>query len=358
MTKSNRPILCIQTAFLGDLLLMIPLLKRIRVLRPQSPIYLVARKGYGHLLKELMLVDEVFEIEKGKSSSYHKVKIQLLPINFELLLCPHESWTSAMFSRSINADRKISFDQLWNFFIFKERVKKDHHLPEALRQMQLLTLVDPQVRNEIEKIKKNDLKNADQLGRLLPVPDWASMSKRDFLSKLTPVFNVHSRCIAIFPGSVWETKKWTFDGFADLGIKLSENRYEVLWMGSLQEKELCEGLQKLVPNSQVLAGKFSLLQTLALLTRVRAVVSNDSAGGHLAAIAGASTVSIFGPTVLDQGFRPWNSNLLIAELFDVKCRPCGRHGHQKCPKGTHECMKRLSSQLVLQRLGALNQNND
>jgi heptosyltransferase-2 len=78
------------------------------------------------------------------------------------------------------------------------------------------------------------------------------------------------------------------------------------------------------------------------------VVTNDSAGQHLAALAGTKTVSVFGPTVLPFGFRPWNSQAIVVERFGLSCRPCGKHGPMKCPIGTHECMKSIRSNEVYQ----------
>jgi len=67
---------------------------------------------------------------------------------------------------------------------------------------------------------------------------------------------------------------------------------------------------------------------------------------HLGSTAGTPTVSIFGPTILEFGYRPWNARAEIVQI-DLSCRPCGKHGAKKCPLGTHACMKGISSRVVI-----------
>lgn len=335
--KSNAAILFVQTAFLGDLLLSIPALKRIKLVYPYNPIYLVCRKGLGSLLLHLQVCDQVFEVEKNNSESYRKVKDQLKLIEFEKIISPHESMTSAMLVSKLKAKDKISYRHWWNFLFYNHRIKKNTQWPEALRQMELLTVFDLDLKN-----KMKDYLNTDLLG---PIPDWSNTQVQKYLGD--------QNWVCIFPGSVWPTKMWTMDGFIELGKYLNHKNYKVILLGSAQEKELCEQIASHLSSVQNMAGKTNLMQTLHILSQSQAVVSNDSGGQHLASLCAVPTVSIFGPTVLSQGFRPWNSNIQIAELKSLHCRPCGKHGHKKCPLGTHECMKKLPVQNVIEKLEIL-----
>ena len=346
----DRPILVVQTAFLGDLLLSIPLFRRIKQLRPHSPLVLVAREGAGRLLKELDLVDEVFEVKKNNSESYKAAQNKLRLKNFEWILCPHESLHSAFFCWGIPAELKISYWQIWNFIFFKERIKKDQFLPEALRQLSLLGNRDPELATWMQEISGTDYRKADSFGRLAPVPWWASLSLREKLLHRPSPLPAGPATVCIFPGSVWATKQWTEEGFVQTAESLVKEGFQIYWMGSKDEMPATKKLEVRVKGSRSVAGQLSLFQSLVLLSHSRLAISNDSGGQHMAAVAGTPSVSIFGPTILEFGFRPWSSHAVVAELFDVKCRPCGKHGHRRCPKGTHECMKRLPAKLVHQRI--------
>jgi heptosyltransferase-2 len=343
----KKPILLIQTAFLGDLLLAIPLLKHIRLVWPEHPLFLVCRSGVGDLLLRLKLVDQVFEVQKGSAESYQKVQNQLATQNFEAILCPHQSLRSSLLVRALQSDLKIGFRSWWNFLIFDQRIVKNAGLPEALRQLSLLTNVSDEVKTNLTQYAKNH-----SIRNMSEIPAWAEMKLEDriLLVEAEGILFRHSvkrPFVCLFPGSVWPTKQWTKQGFIDVGNDFSQQGFQVLIMGGAGEEELGGQVAQAIPRSVNLVAQTKLHETLAILAGSQLVISNDSAGQHLAAVAGVPTVSIFGPTVLELGFRPWNNQARIVEKADLFCRPCGKHGHKKCPLGTHECMKSISSQQVL-----------
>jgi heptosyltransferase-2 len=340
--------LYIQTAFLGDLCLAVPTLKRIKKLRPQSPLILICRQGLGSLMKSISeiepLVDRVFEVEKGNSRSYQEVLKEVSKLEFEWIFCPHESLRSAWFQKGLKARKKIGYAKWWNGPFFDVRLQKPTQYPEAIRQMSLLNPVDSELK---EKIATSDfeISNSDLLS---PVPGWASpliqgLESRPEHQALLLRFQLKENRVVFFPGSVWETKKWTLTGFQTVAANLERLGYQVILLGSKEERELCHSVRLATKEGLNLAGELSLLESLHVLAGAKLALCNDSGGQHLASLTGTPTLSIFGPTVLSQGFRPWNSRALVAENSGLSCRPCGRHGHKKCPIGTHECMNGLES---------------
>lgn len=333
-------------------------MKYLRHLRPQAEIVLLCREGLGPFFESTRLVDKAFEIRKGNSSSYQQVLSQIKNFDFEWVFCPHESFTSAWFQKNLIADRRISFSQWWNSLFFTDRVTKDSTLPDALRQMSLIAAVDEDLRSLIASFDRRQKGGHE----LIQVPDWASMhlfsptseiSSGMLFDELRKKFLIEGDFAVIFPGSTWETKKWTQEGFRELALHLELRGMQVLFLGSKSEHSLCESLAVQIPRARNLAGLSELFETLLILKHSKIAICNDSGGQHLASLAGAPTLSIFGPTVLNQGFRPWNSKALISEREGLSCRPCGRHGHQKCPLGTHECMKNLSSKQVIEMANKL-----
>lgn len=151
-----------------------------------------------------------------------------------------------------------------------------------------------------------------------------------------------SRRVFLAPGSVWATKRWTVDGYATLARALLADGYQVELVGSGGERELCDGIAAQVPDLKNHAGKTSLSELVALFRTGAVLVCNDSGAMHAAAVAGLPTVAIFGPTVLAQGFRPWQNRALVVQR-ELGCRPCGKHGAKQCPIGTHECMKAITA---------------
>lgn len=325
----------IQTAFLGDLLLSIPLLKFLKIKYPKAQIHLVCRKGVAEFFVKKNLVHQAYEVTKGDGGSYHKTLQALTVFSFDILLCPHESLRSALFARQIKAHRKIAFSKWWNGVFFNERVQRNLSLPESLRQLSLLTKEDKDLAQKI-----SDYGHAHTAGSLGPVPEWASMTIKES-STSSP-----SKKMILFPGSTWATKQWTEQGFVQVGQHFQQQGWTIEIFGGPEEKELGSRIADQIPSSKNLAGAYSIQQSFEALFQSQCVVTNDNAGQHLASAAGIPCISIFGPTVLSFGYRPWQNKVKVVEE-NLSCRPCGPHGHRQCPLGHHNCMKQLSAAKVI-----------
>lgn len=309
---------------------------------------MVARKGISPVLKELRLVDEVLEVEKNNSDSYSKALVILNNQIIDHVICPHKSFRSGLFVRKLNVKgEKIGFQKWWTPLVFTRTRKYPQSFPDAIRQLSLLGLLDKnfddkwrkQLSREVLKVplrKSGPLKMNQFL-----IPEWSSM-KLDH--------NFQKKCdntVVLAPGSVWATKKWTLQGYIEVARHFVSQGLKVQLMGSPAEKELCDQIFNSVPQVLNQAGETSLMQSLQILSSAKLLVCNDSGAMHLAAAAGVPTVAIFGPTTLDIGYQPWNENSVVIQK-DIPCRPCGKHGPQVCPLGTHECMKTISSSEVIQ----------
>lgn len=368
MAISDNSILIVQTAFLGDVLLSIPLLKEVRKKFPRDKLIYICRKGLGRFLIDLGLVDQVFEIEKGRRSSYQKIIKELRKERIDLILCPHESIRTSLFILQLKAKKKIGFHMWWNFFAYNQRVKKNSDLPEALRQLSVLEPLSEDLSSKLERYfsevgRLDHLPESGMKSSKAAIPDWASMSLVGEVSSLSSqrahlIENLglqsYSRpWVFLFPGSVWMTKQWTTEGFIEVGQQLSKD-FQVVIHGAANEVELCTRVAEKISGSLNLAGKTNITETFLLLTKASIVISNDSGSMHLAACADIPTVAIFGPTVLKFGYRPWQNHAVVVEENSLLCRPCAKHGGRKCPIKTHACMKMVSSDTVVSAALAIN----
>ncbi len=420
--------LIIQTAFVGDLLLGIPLLKELRRLKPQDRLVLLCRKGLGSFLVQARIVDEAIEFDKSDgstSSSWANVKKALRKREFGLLICPHESPRTRFLVRSLRAERKIGYTGFLNFLVFDDRVKRPIDLPEALRQIALLEPLEADWSTRLNEfraaqrepggvataeVRRISVKKVSQLRSLRlkaesvsigtdssfdpssssggdsnsrvdlnvslsEVPTWASMelaslsqlhaifreTEAEFLkSRLTTCgvseklwllineldLNRNDRIAILAPGSVWPTKMWTSEGYRETARALLHDGFRVLLTGAPNEVEICKSIEKEVPGVVSIAGRTDLFESAQILSFANLLICNDSGAMHLAAAAGVPTVSIFGPTVLKFGYRPWQNRAKV-ESVALSCRPCGKHGAVKCPIGTHDCMKKVDSERVV-----------
>lgn len=315
----------------------------------------VCRKGLGELFEKLNVADHVFELNKKNKSEFKKSISILKSQKWEHLICPHESIRSHKIAFTLKANLKVGFKKYFNFFIFDKSIHRPMQYPDALRQLSLLTLINTEFKKEFETIieKHASLNNQNTINfKTQPeIEEQLSMSLNVKVSEaLLEKFNVKPRSVFIAPGSVWPTKRWTSEGFNELIRKLKNE--QVYLVGSPDEKSICDKLSHAHSDIVNLCGETSLWELTQLLSTAKCLFSNDSGTMHVASVVSCPTVSVFGPTTLELGYRPWNDKSIVVQK-PLHCRPCGKHGHKKCPLGTHECMKSISGEEVFKKAQSL-----
>ena len=139
------------------------------------------------------------------------------------------------------------------------------------------------------------------------------------------------------PASVWFTKQLPLHKWKELIEKKKHRRIYLL--GGPNDALICSKIanNSNTSNLENLAGKLSLLQSAALIKNAEHNYVNDSGPLHLASAMNASVTAFFCSTVPDFGFGPLSEKSVVKQVNNLKCRPCGLHGHATCPKGHFDC---------------------
>ena len=331
--------LVVQTAFLGDVILTVPLLDLLRRDPRTSRIFVVAAPPGAGFLEEQGIADRVVTYDKrGRDAGVGgmtRVIRELRELSAEVALVPHRSFRSACLALASGARRRVGFDVSGGRLLFTERVPYLTGVHEVERVAALagpLGVVLPDGRVPFE----------------LSVPDRAGDELASALSDRGVGFA--SGAVVVAPGSRWATKRWLPERFSAAAEELSrELDTAVVVVGSHEERDIGAVVSGSIPSGAAdLTGRLSLKALLALVSRARVVLSNDSAVTHMAAGLGTPVVSVFGSTVPAQGFAPYADRSAVVET-PLDCRPCGRHGSNSCPLGTLECMEGVSVGDVVSR---------
>lgn len=91
-----------------------------------------------------------------------------------------------------------------------------------------------------------------------------------------------------------------------------------------------------------LCGKYSLMGSSSIVKQADAIISNDTGLMHIAAAFSKPIVSVWGNTIPEFGMYPYLPEgfpSLIAEVKDLKCRPCSKLGFKECPLKHFNCMR-------------------
>jgi heptosyltransferase II len=334
----NHPgrILIFHTAFIGDIVLTLPLVQALRAHLPASRIAFVATPLASGVLRNHPAIDEVISYDKkgrdrGLAGVIRLVR-DLRRRRFDLAIVPHRSLRSALIPWLARTPRRVGFTTSAAPAFFTDKVRYRRERNEIGRDLDLLTpLGVPSPPESLPRLYPNE-QDREIVQAMLDRREAGSAG-----------FDA-SRMIAVAPGSVWNTKRWPADRFQSLCRMLIADGLSVVLIGGEKDAELCEKVSEGLEAERLLnsAGHLSLLQSAEMIRRCNATVSNDSAPMHLAVGVGTPVVAIFGATVPAFGFAPAGARDRIMGVEGLSCRPCGIHGGDVCPIGSFICMNGIS----------------
>jgi heptosyltransferase-2 len=333
-------ILIVQTAFLGDVVLTLPLVQVVRQFFAFSQIDLVVVPRAADLVRTHPDIHQVIEYDKRRAdrglSGFLKVVRRIRSQKYALALVPHRSLRSALLVALAGIPLRIGFDRSAGRWLFSKTVRYRQDLHEIERNISLLEAIGIH-------------HHARELPKLFPADhDIQRVDKLLFdLELLNP-----QQLVAIAPGTIWNTKRWLKERYAELAARLADERYEVMLIGGEEDEALCREIKELSGSSRVYstAGALSTLQSAELLRRCKLLITNDSAPLHFAVAVGTPVVAIFGATVPEFGFAPYGKHDTVVETLGLPCRPCSIHGGRECPIKTFECMNAITVEKVYRRV--------
>lgn len=152
--------------------------------------------------------------------------------------------------------------------------------------------------------------------------------------------------VVLVPGTIWETKHWTIEGFAGVARQFLQNGFAVALAGTTRDQQRCRQIAAEAPGTCDLSGKTTPADLAALIRRAEVAVTNDSGSMHVAASLGKPMVSIFGPTN-PVHIGPYQRPESVVRV-DLPCSPCNFRRLSQCPFD-HACMKQVTSAMVVER---------
>ena len=212
--------------------------------------------------------------------------------------------------------------------------------------MQLLGAVWKPLETKLKSFSRK--KETIPLGFQMDLPHlgWTDSEYCELVQRKNMDFKLEGNYVCMAPGSVWPTKQWPVDHFLRVADQLYKKGFRTVLVGSSNERLLGEELQSKAPHCHSLIGDLSLMESTMVLARSQGLVCNDSGAMHIASLLTLPTLALFGPTVTELGYKPWNPKAHVFEIKELLCRPCGQHGSHHCPIGTHQCMTSIDPDQV------------
>lgn len=337
LKMNAEKILFIQTAFIGDAILILPAIQKLKEKFSSSKIDVICIPESKEIFESSAYIDNVFVLDKKGN---HKSLISTLKFvnelkknNYSKLYSAHRSMRTAIMVLSLGVKESYGFNISSLMHVYKNLINYDSTKHEVQRNLEL---VGCNYIDENWKIK----------------PEISvSISAKQKISEYLNQNKIKNDFIAIAPGSIWETKKYPQTYYEEIIKYLVEKKFQIVLIGGIIDKDLCsslinENFFEVFDSS----GLFSVVESIELLTHSKLLISNDSAPTHMGMCADIKVLTIYCSTVPQFGFYPYNSKSRFISYDDLNCKPCGIHGHNKCPINTFECAEKLKPNIIIKTL--------
>ena len=338
MSQAIHKILVVAPSWVGDTMLMQPMLMRLKQRHPGVLIDVLAPLWTGMVAREMPEVHGVivssFPHGTLKLAARHRLAKELRDSHYDQAIVLPNSLKSALIPFFAGIPLRTGFIGEMRYGLLNDARKLDKRaLPLMVERFAQLaeapgdSILQPVSHPSLSVSEEQRQKLFDKLG----LPD----------DKPVAVF-----CIGAEYGPA---KRWPIPYFAELAQILRERGYAVWLVGSEKDKEAGDKIIALGnEDCRNLCGMTYLSEAIVLLSAASLVVSNDSGLMHLAAALDRPMLALYGSS--SPQFTPPLSNKARVIKLDLPCSPCFK---RECPYGHFNCMMQLTPQKVAQHLSEL-----
>jgi heptosyltransferase-2 len=337
----------IQTSFVGDCVLTLPLIARTFEQVARAEIHVITTPVGAALFevakkRGLKAYAASFHIHIYDKKNIHRPFFAGLKFIFDLkkrygspevVFCAQRSLRSGLLGIFSGAPVRVGFSSGAASYCYTQAVQREWDTGKS----------------EIEK--NLDLLRA-WVGAEKVLP-WDPVTAPSLLSNLNvDSFASPNSPVLLSLGSPWPTKRWTLENASQMTRELVQRGHAVHLIGDDDSVSLAQELQSDVSSPLLVnvCGQTSIEEWVDRVASAKVLVSGDSAAVHVASDLKVPVLALFGPTSPEFGFAPWRKGSLALSVKNLPCRPCHIHGPQVCPLGHHECMKNLKPERVLRFL--------
>lgn len=316
--------LVIRLSSIGDIVLTTPVVRGLKQQVENAEVHFVTKKKHACIVESNPYVDKVHLFEEQMGDLIRELENE----QFDYIIDLHRNFRSSRIKRRLKIP-SFSVNKLnrqkWIMVQFKINKLPDRHIVDRY----------------LETVSVFDVKND---GRGL---DYFIAEKDEFKKEDLPA-PFQKGYVAFVIAGTWFTKKLPVEKVSEICQKIDQ---PVILLGGKNEYDEGEKvLSQSKGNVLNYAGKVSLNQSASLVRGANVVLTNDTGLMHIAAAFKKKILSFWGNTIPDFGMYPYQpgENSEILEVEGLKCRPCSKLGHKKCPKRHFKCMNEIEVEKVVE----------
>jgi ADP-heptose:LPS heptosyltransferase len=332
----SKKILVIRFSSIGDIVLTTPV---VRCLKKQlgAEVHFLTKKGFEKILLNNPNMDRVFSIEKKVSEIIESLKAE----HYDYVIDLHNNIRSWQVKNALGV-KSYSFDKLnfekWLMVNLKiNRLPHTHIIDRYLATVKDLGIV-------------NDGQGLDYFIPEEDDIDVAQFIRENFIQELPPQYFDQSDTnklpyLAFAIGAAHATKRLPIEKIVEIcdGLNLP-----VLLLGG--KEDIAAGNAIVIKSMHYVfnfCGILNLNQSASVVKQAHKVITHDTGLMHIAAAFNKNIITVWGNTIPEFGMTAYTEGGENFEVNGLKCRPCSKIGHQKCPKGHFDCMKKQDSKAII-----------
>ena len=326
--RSNRRILFIQLWGIGESILTLPAIHAVRKLNNKAEISVLLTDRNREVFRGQPFIDRIEEVSINPLSILSFIVKHLN--HYDLVVDFEEYLETTALIALLTGKQSIGFCHKRSSKAYNRCVVYDGNKHTAEVFFDLARVLGASRMNGLEKLSYS---NEDK-------------------EHVDKIVKGRSRLIGIAPGAAESSKSrmWPAERFSMLAdMLLKDKKNTVVFIGAGWDKNIIgrvKGMMKSKERVIDTSGKLTLKQTIALISHLNLLVSNDSGPMHIGAAQRTPTIGLFGPNTPVRWAPLGKKNLAI--YHKVSCSPCINSHLGQFPecrwKGTPKermCMKKI-----------------
>ncbi|MFB3895973.1 MAG: glycosyltransferase family 9 protein [bacterium] len=338
-----KKILIVRSAYIGDVVMTLPVLNPIRAAFPNAEISFLTSNSAAPILANHPAVDKIIPYDafwfysQPKQVAYQKyqeVKRRLRQEQFELII-------------DFRGDLRDIY-----YLVYQSRAKYRISYGSGggaywLTQVVPLREIKHRVQFHLDILRELNIPVADDTPKIYLTEE----EKQQATAKLESLGINPGRdmIIGIHPGARMPLKRWDPKKYSELIYRIAKsNLGKIILFTSLESTVSDKGFQtKEYENPPGLMNDLTLRELAAVLSYCKVLVCNDSAPMHIAAAVGTKCIAIFGPSKSNET-GPYGAGHRVIEN-PYSCR-------STCDEATcnytiyNDCLKTITVETVYQSL--------
>jgi ADP-heptose:LPS heptosyltransferase len=334
----QRHLLIMRLSAMGDVAMIVPVLKALRMDNPHLRITVMTREFFKPFFREIPEIEFFSPDLKGRHKGLRgiwRMYRDLSKLRVTRVADLHDVLRTKVLRVLFRlSGRKVSK-------IDKGRAEK-RALTRKFRKFKV------QLETTVERYRDAILK----LGFTFAEPVPAEHTLRRIPAAIAEAAGEkHGVWVGVAPFAQHKGKIYP-TGQLDSLVGLLAARYERLFVfgGGQFEKEFAKYLEDKYDRVVSVIGCMSLGEELDLISNMDVMLTMDSSSMHMASLVGVPAVSVWGATHPYAGFYGFGQDADNAVQLDLSCRPCSVYGNKKCMFGDYRCMRGITPESIAEKI--------